>query len=414
MTPPGAAATPAGRGAALAAGLALAFLLPAAMAIANRSAPATLALSALLALAAVAGTGAWPALRAELAMIAGRPSTRLVALFAALALASLVWSVDRARSLRSVIELSPVIVAGLVAVAAAPVLTARHGARAALARAAALGIFVAAGLVLLELALTLPLRRLVGARLDTADLKRAATPLAILVWPAIALLAPSRRAVWGALLVAAAFAAALAAHSGTAMFGVLAGLAALGLARLAPRAAVATAGAGAVGALLLAPLIARKLEPGLALFAALERFHAHHRILIWDAFAQRVGQRPFLGHGFGAIDRVWAAPGPDGRPVDPAVAWVTENIHAHDQPLQIWVELGAAGALVAIAVAAAVLLRIERLPAAAQPTRLAAFAAIFAISLVGFGAWQAWWPATIAAALALFAADRATSQETGT
>lgn len=404
--------TAAGRGAALAALFALAFLLPAAMAVANRSAPAVLGLAALLALAGAASCGAWPAVRAQLAQIARAPTTALVALFAALALASLLWSVDRSRSLRSVIELTPVVVAGLVAVAAAPVLAARHGARAALARAAALGIFVAAGLVLLELAMTLPLRRLVGARLDTADLKRAATPLAILVWPAIALLPAPRRAVWGALLVAAAFAAALAAHSGTAMFGVLAGLGALALSRLAPRAAVAAAGAGAAGALLLAPLIARKLEPGFALVAALERFHAHHRILIWDAFAQRVGQRPFLGHGFGAIDRVWAAPGPDGRPVDPAVAWVTENIHAHNQPLQIWVELGAAGALIAIAVVAAALLRIERLPAAAQPTRLAAFMAIFAVSLVGFGAWQAWWPATIAAALALFAADRATSRET--
>ncbi|MBL8589864.1 MAG: O-antigen ligase family protein, partial [Methylobacteriaceae bacterium] len=152
-------------------------------------------------------------------------------------------------------------------------------------------------------------------------------------------------------------------------------------------------------------LVGALLHGALPMLAALERFHAHHRILIWQAFGERAAERPMLGHGFGAIDKVWSAPRPAGVAADAAVDWVIENIHAHNQPLQIWVELGGAGAILAGLIAAAVVARLWTLAPARLAPRLAAFIAALAIALVGFGAWQAWWIATVAAALALFAAD---------
>ena len=65
----------------------------------------------------------------------------------------------------------------------------------------------------------------------------------------------------------------------------------------------------------------------------------------------------------------------------------------------IAVELGAAGAALAIVVVVLLLWRIARLPGEMPAVSLALLAAVTAVSLVGHGAWQAWWPAAIAAAI---------------
>ncbi|MBL8587180.1 MAG: hypothetical protein JNK46_01490, partial [Methylobacteriaceae bacterium] len=169
---------------AVASGVVLA-ALPVGMALANRSAPASLVVAALLAVAALAAGPGFGAAAAPARALVDRQTTRLAFAFAGLALLSLLWSVDRARSLRTMVELAPVLVAGLALALCFPTL-----ARPWLGRALAGGIAVAAAVVLIEAGFALPWRRLIGARLDAADLKRAVTPLAILLWPVIPLLPP--------------------------------------------------------------------------------------------------------------------------------------------------------------------------------------------------------------------------------
>jgi hypothetical protein len=64
--------------------------------------------------------------------------------------------------------------------------------------------------------------------------------------------------------------------------------------------------------------------------------------------------------------------------------------------LQLWLELGAAGAVLAFACMAALIDSIKTL---AQPSRafaLAAAAMFLAVASFAFGIWQGWWLATLA------------------
>jgi O-antigen ligase len=93
-----------------------------------------------------------------------------------------------------------------------------------------------------------------------------------------------------------------------------------------------------------------------------------------------------------------AVPGSDPATV---VLW-----HPHNAALQVWVELGAIGAALAIAVVVLLLRRIAKLPGEMLAVSLALLSAVAAVSLVGHGAWQAWWPAAIAAAIVWLRAAR--------
>ena len=380
------------------------------MAVANRSAPAVEIAAALAALAAWALAGA-PGGAALLAGAATRSAlARAGWVLAALALLSLIWTIDRAATSRTLVQMVPVVAAAVTLAALAPGLWTREAA----ARWLCAGLILAAGLILVEALWSppLPLRRLVRAREYLPDLKRSATPLAVLVFPALALLAPvSER--WGprarlaglAVVVAAAAAIALA-QSGSAMLGLAVGLAVWALALLAPRLAAVTFAAAALATLILAPLLAPIMAHARGDFAFLERFHANHRLSIWRAFGERVWERPLLGHGFGASDKVWALPRADGE-FDMTGRLVLENLHPHSQPLQIWVELGALGALLAALVVILLALRLMRDEPRRAAPRLGALAAAFATAIASFGAWQAWWIAVLGLAAIFFAVERA-------
>lgn len=398
------------RALALAAEIALAVALPLAMTIANKSAPLVMCLAALLAFAAVVAAGRLSRLGENLRALALRLEVRLAAMFAVLALGSLLWTVDRARSLRSVVELLPVIVGGVLLVASLPIVAdARR-----LARLLAAGILAAGVSAAISYASDMAIHRFVGGRAFPSDLKRGVTPLAVLVFPALALLAlRGAPLVLRAAMIVAAFAAGFFAHSGSAMLAVLSGSLVLGLVLRAPRAAAGLAGALVVLLLVLAPAVGPVTRAALPdrVEDVIDRFHARHRMDIWSAFGERALERPVLGHGFGAPDRVSGAPRPAGTPPDPADDEMIRNIHPHNAPLQVWVELGLAGVLLAGAFVLTILRRMGGLPPRRAAPRLACFAAALAASLVGFGLWQAWWIATLSVAVALFAVARRAEEQ---
>jgi O-antigen ligase len=91
--------------------------------------------------------------------------------------------------------------------------------------------------------------------------------------------------------------------------------------------------------------------------------------------------------------------------------------HPHNVFLQIWLELGAIGAVLALAVGLAALWQIGRLPPAVQAGGLGLFAVCAGVGASGFDLWQTWllgayiftWPALLLAkglpGLALGAAE---------
>jgi hypothetical protein len=141
---------------------------------------------------------------------------------------------------------------------------------------------------------------------------------------------------------------------------------------------------------------------------------ALHRILIWNWVDQRVWERPLLGWGLDAARRM---PGGHthvqirGCAELPSDVILLDNevlpLHPHNAALQIWLELGGIGALIATVSAVMTLTALFRVvsfggSAAIAATLLSALAG----ALVSFGIWQEWWIALllIAGAISLMAA----------
>jgi O-antigen ligase len=148
----------------------------------------------------------------------------------------------------------------------------------------------------------------------------------------------------------------------------------LGLPSLGPRL---LAGLSA-GGFLLAPLLAK----GAFALGLDERIAP----LLSESWLQR------LGYWGKAVEWIWARPLP-GWGLDASRAFGPGiQLHPHNAPLQIWMELGLIGAVAAAIVWASIfsgLSRPVRTPAAAAATATAVAYLIF--GAVSFGVWQEWW-----------------------
>lgn len=116
-----------------------------------------------------------------------------------------------------------------------------------------------------------------------------------------------------------------------------------------------------------------------------------HRFLIWDFAIRKTAERPFFGWGF---DASRAIPGGQQKVFDGSVAM---PLHPHNGLLQIWLELGMVGGVIAAAIAFAAFSRMLQLAAVPNAAAFAAALAVtyITIALVSFGIWQNWWMATL-------------------
>ncbi len=133
---------------------------------------------------------------------------------------------------------------------------------------------------------------------------------------------------------------------------------------------------------------------------------ARQRVIIWGTTAERIAERPILGHGAAAAEVLQkSTPRPAVR--DGEVFARTTARHAHNAYLQIWLDLGLVGALLLTAIGAALVQRTAQLLAGDQAWALAAFAVGVAMMASSYGMWQAWIQASLGLALALAAAAMA-------
>ncbi|MFZ4531096.1 MAG: O-antigen ligase family protein [Alsobacter sp.] len=390
-------AAPAAAGWARAAWVVLAVVLPLLMVVANRSAPLSLAVVAFL-----AGIAAWRGgirLSALLRPATAAPEAWLFAALGAWALASCAWSAAPWLSARS---LGEAVLPLLCATLAGAALAGRTPPRLALWLAIGLGLAVL--LCLIELTFDLPLRRLTGGRHADYVINRPAVTLTLLVWPLVALLRAQGREIWGLPAVVLVGAVAAVSASGTAVLAMLAGSLAYAVARWHPRLALRLGLAATLVALLAAPAsgdLLGRLMPGRA-HEALRHSHSRERVEIWQAFGTVVRLRPLAGIGFAASpvverDPVFAEVPPETRRLLPVG-------HPHNAALQVWVELGAAGALLVAGLFVLLFRRLGQLPDLALAAPLAALAAACAVALVSHGAWQGWWIAVLGATVILLRA----------
>lgn len=163
--------------------------------------------------------------------------------------------------------------------------------------------------------------------------------------------------------------------------------------RHAPRRAPLAVGLVLAAIVLLMPWALLALQPGLEALRPHVGASWAARVDIWLFAAEHAAQRPLLGWGLDA-----------SRTFGEAIP-----LHPHNGPLQLWLELGALGALVAAAFWALLLRQAGRLASlgegrAAPPA--AAATVYFVIGALSFGVWQEWWLAlgTLAAVWAVLVA----------
>jgi O-antigen ligase len=262
-----------------------------------------------------------------------------------------------------------------------------------------------AGLLLLavETLFDFPLyRAVIGNSIKLTDLieaKRSADALPLLVWPACLALARLGRP-WAGALLAAFFAIAcvrLTASSAT-----------LGMALSIVVFAACFISVGWVRRLLaLTTVLAFIIILPFSIFAYdsggttahwIKR-SGQHRIEIWHFAAERSLERPLLGFGFNASRYV-----PSGDEVSHFLPAGQSMIplHPHDAFLQIWLEIGAVGAIIVAGILLLGLRAIGQWPVAVARFTLPGYAAGLVVAGLAFGIWQSWWMATLAFSAAAY------------
>lgn len=187
----------------------------------------------------------------------------------------------------------------------------------------------------------------------------------------------------------------------SAKIAVLAGLAAMGAAWLLGAWVARAAGALLAVAVLAAPLMFSAALPRLPALDAIPP-SAAHRVLIWEFVLERIGERPLLGWGGessrslpggkdtftpAALER-FGLGGTVSRAWFEGVRAQRLPLHPHNAPLQIWLELGAVGALLA----AGLLLWLGWHGAALHaPAAAGLLASGGVVGMLSYGVWQAWW-----------------------
>jgi O-antigen ligase len=324
------------------------------------------------------------------------PHLTLLAALVLWGAASALWSVNPLRSLVVAARLAGLFGTGLALAAGAGLVATPRRLAFLLLTGMAFGI----AMVVIEVATGGALSALLSDRVyRPTRLNQASVSFALLMLPASALMIALGHTIFGPLL-AAATGVMIYGLAGTAAKAVL--LVGLAMALLLYRARRVVAGVAVVVsviAITAAPLTFARLERlrGLGEMADGFKISAGHRLLIWSFAGDRIAERPLTGWG---LDSSRAIPGGDDL-IRPGETWMP--LHPHNAALQVWLELGAPGAVLfalVVAVLWGALARVRWPPlfaAAAGASMMIAFVGCFAT----YGIWQEWWLGTLAFSLFL-------------
>jgi O-antigen ligase len=259
---------------------------------------------------------------------------------------------------------------------------------------------VVAGVVVLgaDTALGYPLQHALGGPAANIGTKynRGLIALVILAWPIAAGLVGRGKRGRARLLIGLVLLASLVGLSATGLAALLAGLLVWLLALRVPRFVGIAMGAGMSALALALPLLLRVASGQREHLASVVKPSGIHRLEIWDYMSARILERPLTGWGLGTAKVV---PIHAGELATYLYADAT-GIYPHNQWIELWLETGLAGVLVALALVLLVLRRVDNGPWRAYG--LAAIAASLTASLLNFEITTDSWWAGLAAAAVLF------------
>ena len=301
------------------------------------------------------------------------------------------WGLDLTRSLELALRIAVLFAAGAVLFTVATALDA--AARVRIGRWLVGGFVLILALMVVEVGLGYPIIRSLGnARVgsEAVYLNRGAVAMALIVWPVMAHLW-ARGLGWKTLAIPAALGiGSIFLESAAATAGVVVGLATLLVVISHRKAGRVVAMAAAILSFVGMPLAALHMHDHGWHRANWLVYSARHRVEIWDFAVERIAEKPLLGWGFDAsrhIQGLYAASAETGRGQLP--------LHPHSAPLQIMLELGAIGAVIALALLWLIVMRLDDVSGRARDFGYALFVAALAIASVSHGTWQNWWIALL-------------------
>ncbi|WP_210485696.1 O-antigen ligase family protein [Microvirga antarctica] len=384
-------------------------VLPVGMAVAHRSSPLFLGLAAVAAVAAVLLDGQGRSFaRAAIAQLA-TPLGISVAAFFAWGLASIGWSEFPAVSLLAFGEFWLSVAFAWVLAVTLPERMTRQA-----FGLLALSCCIAAAIVVVELRTGMVLRRMLDVRANSFIFNRPVLTLTLLL-PAVALWLWRQKGFGAAAAAGAASLVAVAvfqSDSGAAVLGLVVAAFTFAAACLGPRL-VALVGAFAFSlALVLAPVMGTIGDRAIpdSVHRRLADDHSRDRVDIWLSFNDAIRQDPVLGGGFGV------SPVMDKTSVADRVAPEHRVLlgvgHPHNAAIQVWAELGIVGAVLTLMIILQILRLASRQSRPIAAASLALMAGAASVALVGHGAWQGWWAASLGAAIVWLLALRDTAPRT--
>ncbi len=364
---------------------AFAALLPIVAVVAPKGTVGLLLLAAILA----APTHWWACRRFPVPDL--RMSIALVVLLAWCAIAS-AWSVEPVQALVLAIRIAVVFAAGMILFAASAALD--DAARERVGRWLIAGFGVSLAYMAVEIGLDYPLLRSFKEPRPGSEavwFNRGAVALSLIVWPAVAYLW-GRGLGWKSLALPVLLGiASTFLLSASATLGFATGVAAFLLASSHRRAGRAITLAACVVAMVATPLAVREMHDHGWHRADWLASSEQHRVEIWNFSVERIAEKPLFGWGFDSSRHVGKLFHEAGE-ADPRIV----SLHPHNAPLQIVLELGAVGAVIALVLLWLISTRLDSLPSRMRECGQAMFIAALAIGCVAFGQWQNWWLALIA------------------
>jgi O-antigen ligase len=331
--------------------------------------------------------GTWPGVSLEVAA--------LFIIFIAWCALSLMWDINSGSGARKLVDIVLAAASLLALLGLARRLNPEQTRR--LSWALVGGMLAGLALLAIETLFDFPLYRAVmgnSAKLaDLVEVKRSTDALPLLVWPACLALARLGRPWLGAVLAVAFAAASVKLTASSATLGMVLSLVVL---------AASFASTVWVRRLLaLTTLLAFVLIIPFSIFAYDHggttahwiKHSGQHRVEIWHFAAERALEKPLFGWGFNASRYV-----PNGDAVShflpPGQSLIP--LHPHDAFLQVWLEIGAVGAIIVAGILLLGLRAVGQWPAAVARFTLPGYAAGLVVAGLAFGIWQSWWMATLA------------------
>lgn len=243
------------------------------------------------------------------------------------------------------------------------------------------------------------------------DLNRPTAVLGLLYFPVAShlnrfgspLMSPRMRQL---LLLTVTMPFIILSDSNTTQMAMLAGLLAYAGSLVVPPLWAARLLFSAIAFLLIAfPLAFPLFDRGLSAIAPLwDETSSIARLEIWRAVVEKIHQAPLHGYGFSAARYINFG----HQAANTVMPQDLQILHPHNVMLQIWLEFGVAGALIALYGLWLGYKAVARHEAKQQRILLAITACLFTMSLTGYGLWQLW--IMTAAILALFYCQKPSAQ----